>query len=247
MEGSFTPPTAAGTGGSDFIGTPPPGPPPIPPPPPAPVPIPWEEPGRPIGSALLETIQMIMTRPSEAFARMPLNTDLLRPILYALIVGMVGLLAQTVYDTLFSTLFSQLLPMFSDQKDALFGAIGGVVGLFFGPVLIPLVLVVGAAITHLMLMLLGGGQKGWTATFRVLAYAMTSSLFLLIPLVGGLINFVAGLIFQTIGLADVHGMSRGRAFAAIFLPLVVCCGCFMLGALFFGAAMLAGIKGLLNQ
>lgn len=221
MEGSFTPPPV--------------------------VPIPWEEPGRSIGSALLETIQLIMTRPSEAFARMPLNSELLRPIFYALIVGMVGLVAQTVYDTLFSTLFSQLLPMFSDQKDALFGVIGGVVGIFFGPVLIPLVLVVSAAITQLMLLLLGGGQKGWTATFRVLSYSMTSSLLLLIPLVGGLLSFVAGLIFQTHGLAVVHGMTRGRAFAAIFLPILVCCGCFMLGALFFGAAMMAGIQGLMNQ
>jgi len=249
MEGSFTPPTVAGTGSSEFSGTPPPTPfePPPTPPPPSLPPIPWEEPGRPIGSALFETIKLVVTSPSEAFARMPLNSELLRPVLYALIVGMIGVVAQTVYDTVFSTVMTQLLPMFADRKDALFGAVGGVIGLFFAPLLIPVILVIGASITHLMLLLLGGGRQGWTATFRVLSYSMTASLFLLIPLVGGLLNFAAGIVFQTNGLAVVHGMSRGRAFAAIFLPILVCCGCFLLGAVLFGTAMMAGIREIWKQ
>ena len=226
MEGSFTPPT---------------------PPPPSLPPIPWEEPGRPIGSALFETIKLVVTSPSEAFARMPLNSELLRPVLYALIVGMIGVVAQTVYDTLFSTVITRLVPMFADRKDALFGAVGGFIGLFFAPLFIPIILVIGASITHLMLLLLGGGRQGWTATFRVLSYSMTASLFLLIPLVGGLLNFAAGLLFQTNGLAVVHGMSRGRTFAAIFLPILVCCGCFLLGAVLFGTAMMAGIREIWKQ
>ncbi|TPW12333.1 MAG: hypothetical protein FD129_1484 [bacterium] len=249
MEGSFTPPTIAGSGGSGFSGGPPPmPPPPTPPPTPPPVaPFPWEEPGRSIGSALFETIRLIVTSPSEAFARMPLNSELLRPVLFALIVGMIGVVAQTVYETLFSAVFTRLLPMFADKSDAMFGAVGGVIGLFFAPFFIPLFLAIGAGITHLMLMLLGGGRQGWTATFRVASYSMVSSLFMLIPIAGGLLNFVASLIFQTHGLAVVHGMSRGRAFVALFLPLIVCCGCFMLGMLVFGTAMLAGFKDLWNQ
>lgn len=269
MEGSFTPPTVAGTGQSGFEetppgygagqsppnsgGTPPPldGLPPQGGPPPfggAPVtPIPWEEPGRPVLVALVETVQLIYTRCSEAFGRMPLNTELLRPILFAMIVGMIGAAAETVYDSLWSLTVWKFFPGMQDKESGAFGVVGNFVLLFFMPLIIPVLLVISSAVTHVMLLLLGAGKRGWTATFRVSCYSYASALLMLIPLAGGLASGIAGLIFGTHGLAVVHGTSRGRALAALLLPVIVCCGCLMLCVMVFGTALLAGFKDLWNR
>jgi hypothetical protein len=262
MEGSFTPPTIAGTGQSGFEGSPvrndgtdqlPPGsggtPPPLdgPPPGPPPAPIPWEEPGRPLINAFFDTIRLLYSRCSEAFARMPLNTELLKPIIFAILVGMIGAVAETVYNSIWSVTVWKLFPWMDDEGSDMFGVFGGFVALFFMPLFIPILLVIASAVTHVMLLLLGAGARGWTATFRVSCYAYASALCQLIPFVGGLAAALVGLIFATHGLAVVHGTSRGRALAAQLLPAAICCGILSLGMLVFGTAILAGFKDLWNR
>jgi hypothetical protein len=258
LEGSFTPPTVAGTGQSGFGATPPPldpppsdtppagGWPPSDPPPPPVRPIPWEEPGRPFVTALVETVQLIFSRPTEAFQRMPLNTELLRPILFALILGMIGAVAETVYDSVWSMAAWKFLPWMRESDDTMFGVFGGFIMLFFMPLLIPVGLLLSSAVTHLMLLLLGAGQRGWTVTFRVSCYAYASALLLIVPIAGGALSLVAGLIFGTVGLSVVHGTSRGRAFTALVLPMALCCAIVSMVFVVFGAALLAGVKGLGN-
>jgi len=270
MEGSFTPPTIAGTGQSGFEGTPvrhdgsdqspppaPPGPPPLDGPPPtggpppfggAPVtPIPWEEPGRPLINAFFDTIQLLYSRCSEAFARMPLNTEILKPIIFAILVGMIGAVAETIYSSIWSLMAWNVFPWMEGKENPGFGVVGNFVLLFFMPLIIPVLLVIASGITHVMLLLLGAGNRGWGATFRVSCYAYASALCQLVPVVGGLASGVVGLIFATHGLAVVHGTSRGRALAAQLLPAAVCCGLLALCLLIFGTAMLAGFKDLWNR
>ncbi|HEX7878357.1 MAG TPA: YIP1 family protein [Candidatus Eisenbacteria bacterium] len=265
MEGSFTPPTIAGTGQSGFEETPirneggqfPPGqggptppldgPPPGPPHLPPVAPIPWEEPGRALVNAFVDTITLLYSRCSEAFARMPLNSELLKPIIFAILVGMIGAVAETVYNSIWSMTIWKLFPWMDEQEHPGFGVFGNFVALFFMPLLIPMFLVIASAITHIMLILLGAGNRGWTATFRVSCYASASALCQVIPFVGGLASGIVGLIFATHGLAVVHGTSRGRALFAQLLPAAICCGVLSLGLLVFGSAMLAGFKELWNK
>jgi hypothetical protein len=259
MEGSFTPPTVAGTGQSGF----PAGPPPLDPPPPgyggpppsdgAPppavppmAPIPWEEPGRPIVNAFFETIQLVYSHVTEAFRRMPLNTELIRPILFAVLVGMIGAMAETFYDSVFSLAAWKFLPWMDRDENPAFGVVGSFVVLFFMPIIIPMMLIISSAVTHLMLLLLGAGRRGWTATFRVSCYAYASALLMVIPVAGSLASAIAGLIFGTCGLAVVHNTSRSRALVALLLPAAVCCGCVMLVFMVFGTAMLAGFREIWN-
>ena len=106
-------------------------------------------------------------------------------------------------------------------------------------VLIPVQIVLGtfiqSGITHVSLMICGGANKPFEATFRTFAYAggAISALFF-IPVCGWAAAGIWGIVVQCIGLARVHEIGTGRAVLAVFLPLIVCC------ALGIGAAMLIG-------
>jgi hypothetical protein len=88
-------------------------------------------------------------------------------------------------------------------------------------------------------MIVGGANKPFEATFRVLAFSQGSTGPLqIIPLCGGLIAGVWALVVNCIGLARAHETSTGRATLAVLLPVIVCCGggllllfLFMFGAL----------------
>ena len=99
------------------------------------------------------------------------------------------------------------------------------------PIIIPVLLVITAAIYHLMVLLLAGGGQGFEATFRVVAYSVGPQLFQVVPFCGGFVSFVWGVVLQIVGMQHVHRVSGLKAVAIVLAPLVVCGGLF--GALLF--------------
>jgi len=194
---------------------------------------PWEQRGR-IGfmSALVETTQGVMAHPTEFFRAMPVTGGLGGPLLYAVLVGYVGLLAATVYVAIFQAVagpslfglsqrgeFNRILPYLQGGMSLVFQVV-------FGPVLLAVGLFLFAAIVHLFLLLVGGAPRGFEATFRVACYAEAAALLRLIPLCGSPISTAYFLVLAIIGLSEAHGIGRGRAAAAVLLPLfLVCCCC----------------------
>jgi len=187
-------------------------------------------------TAFIETLQMVLIRPAEAFTVMKREGGFGEPLIYAVVGGSVG----AIVSFLFSLLFHSF-GMFTDQRNPL-GAMAGMgIGSIGFIVLIPLaiviVLFIGAGIVHLCLMIVGGANQPFETTFRVLAFTQGSTGVLqVIPVCGGLIAAVWGIVVNCIGLARAHETDTGRAVLAIFLPLVVCCGLafvilFMVGGL----------------
>jgi hypothetical protein len=56
----------------------------------------------------------------------------------------------------------------------------------------------------------------------------------MIPMCGGLITAVYQVVLDCIGLSRAHRTTTGKALMAIFLPLIVCCGVFILFGLLLG-------------
>ena len=177
---------------------------------------------------------MVLTKPGEAFAVMKREGGLGEPLIYALIGGCLG--------GIVSLLFSMGLHsvgLFADRHDT-FGAMAGMgAGSAAFIVLIPLFVVIGlfigSAIVHLCLMVVGGANQSFETTFRVLAFSQGSAGPLqMLPICGGLISGVWGLVCSCIGLARAHDTDTGRAVLAVFLPLIVCCGGVILIALMLG-------------
>ena len=197
--------------------------------------LPWEHRReRGFFNAFVETLVMVLTKPGEAFAVMKREGGLGEPLIYALIGGCLG--------GIVSLLFSMGLHsvgFFADRHDT-FGAMAGMgAGSAAFIVLIPLFVVIGlfigSAIVHLCLMVVGGANQSFETTFRVLAFSQGSAGPLqMIPICGGLISGVWGLVCSCIGLARAHDTDTGRAVLAVFLPLIVCCGGVILIALMLG-------------
>ncbi len=187
--------------------------------------LPWEErQARGFFNAFVETLVMVLTKPDAAFRAMKIEGGLVEPLIYALIGGWVG----GVVALLFSLGF-QSMGLFANRNNA-FGmltgmGIGSIAFIVLLPVMIVIGLFIGAAIVHLCLMIVGGANKTFEATFRVLAFSQGSTGPLqMIPVCGGLIAGVWALVVTCIGLARAHETGTGRAVLAVFLPLVVCCG-----------------------
>jgi len=203
---------------------------------PEPTGTPWEQRDR-IGfaSALVETTQRILMRPTEFFRTMPVTGGLGGPLLYGVIVGYAGLLAAAVYSAIFNAVAGPRLFGMSQRGELekllpyLQGGMSLVVQVIFGPLMIAIGLFISAAILHLLLMLFGGAPRGFEATFRVRCYAEAAALLRLIPGCGTPIFIIYILVLTIVGLSEAHGIGKGRAAAAVILPLFLLCCCCAFG------------------
>jgi len=201
--------------------------------------LPWEHRHeRGFANAFIETLALVLTKPDLAFRTMKTEGGLAEPLIYALIGGCVGGIV-----SLLLSLGLQSMGLFAGQRDtfaALAGiGVGSIALIVLVPVFIVIGLFIGAAIVHLCLMIVGGANKSFETTFRVLAFSQGSTGPLqIIPVCGGLIAGVWALVVNCIGLARAHETTTGRATLAVLLPVIVCCGggllllfLFMFGAL----------------
>ena len=162
------------------------------------------------------------------------------PIMYALIGGFIGGIVAFLYSLGFQSV--GLTAGHRDTFSLLAGmGVGSVMFVIFLPVLILIGLFLGGAIVHVCLMLVGGANKSFETTVRVLAFTHGSTGPLqIIPVCGGLIAGVWALVANCIGLARAHETDTGRAVLAIFLPFIVCCGGAILIAILVPAAIHLG-------
>ena len=187
-------------------------------------------------AALLETVRSVLLEPSATFARMMPAAGYTAPLVFFVILQMVGIVATEFYNGLLRVLVMPRMVLSEENAAAVASMLGSTFGSVLWIVIAPVFLVcfvfVGAAILHVCLMLVGGAKRPFEATFRVYAYVSGSiALFNLVPCCGWVIGFVWGLVAEIIGLAEVHGISRGRAAVAVLLPVFLCCGLIALMAL----------------
>jgi hypothetical protein len=186
--------------------------------------LPWDERhSKGLFQGFIETLQMVLTRPSEAFTAMRREGGLGEPLLYAIIGGSFGLVFYFIYQLAF-----QSLGVFANRPNPLahlIGAgIGGVILIIFVPVLVAIGVFINAAILHVCLMIVGGAKQPFETTFRVICFA-SGSVFplMVVPLCGGVIAGIWDIVLRCIGLARAHETDTGRAVLAVLLPVIVCC------------------------
>jgi hypothetical protein len=168
--------------------------------------------------AFFRTVGQVLFRPTRFFSRMPVDRGLVHPLIFALVVGVLG----GIFSLLYQFLMMQYLGSMDGGRG--FGGFGGpmMIGSAIGlPILTVIVVFIISAILHLCLMIVRGNREGFEATFRVVAYAMSTQVFGIIPFLGGVIGGIWALVIQILGLRESHRISTGRAALAIFLPLLV--------------------------
>jgi len=199
---------------------------------------PWEDrEARGFFGGLFKTLNESLFRPSEFFKKMSVTGGLTDPLLYALIIGMVGLMFSYFWQIALKSAMQDMLPgMQAAAGQRLFQGIGMTILAFLSPFLIILGLFLSSGILHVFLMMVKGARNGFEATFRVVAYGYSANIFLVVPFCGSLLAGVWAIILYIIGLKEAHETTGGKAAFAVFFPVVVCCGLIMIAvALFMGA------------
>jgi len=114
--------------------------------------------------------------------------------------------------------------------------IGSVAFIILLPLFVVIGLFVGSAVVHVCLMIVGGANQPFETTYRVVAFTQGSTGPLqMIPVCGGAIAGIWGLVSTCIGLSRAHQTDTGRAVLAVLLPVIICCGGIFVVAMMFGA------------
>lgn len=200
------------------------------------------------GGAFIEAIKLFVTSPAEAFAQTKRSGDFASPLIFAILVGWIGVVISQIWSMLFNaSMFSMFPGEMGEQMGAMaatsFGAFIG--SLILAPVFVAIGLFIWSGLLHLCLMLVGGlneSASGFEGTFRVVSYATVAQLANIVPIAGGLIALVWSIILGVIGLTDLHKTTQGKATAAILIPIALCCVC----AMILGATMAASIMAMLG-
>lgn len=168
--------------------------------------------------AFFSTIGDVLFRPSRFFSRMSVDGGLLQPLIFALVMGVLGGVFSLVYQFLLVSFLGMLPGAEGSAGIQVPMMIGSAIGL---PIVTAIYVFLGSAVLHVCLMIVRGNRKGFEATFRVVAYAMSAQVFGIIPFLGGLIGGIWALVVQILGIRESHGISTGRSALAIFLPVMV--------------------------
>jgi len=197
---------------------------------------------------LFRTMKDTLFTPSDFFKKMPVTSGLSDPMLYALIIGMAGLMAHYFWDLL----LYHSVPDFMGSEVRTAAGRSVVEGLRspFAAVVTPFLLIfwlfAASGALHLFLHLVRGALAGFEATFRVIAYGVSPCVFLMVPFCG---MPIAGLWMMTIamiGLKEAHGITGGKAAFAVLFPIIFCCGLFIAAMVLFMGAIVASFGSIMH-
>ena len=208
--------------------------------------LPWQERQRHASgfAAMLKTIRVVLFQPSVAFSQIQVEGSLGSSMLFVVILGTAGAFFAAFWQVLMH-LVGFAAPLARGGGEEMAVLVGGM-GVYFvllvllAPLFILIGSFLGAGLLHVCLWLVGGVTQPFEATYAVVAYMSGSTaVFNLVPICGGLVGWIWGLVVEIIGLARVHNTGVGRAVLAVFLPLIACCG--VMGVIFFLAGGLGAI------
>lgn len=197
---------------------------------------PWPPPeDAPMLAAFGDTWKSATFDPGTFFRRLPRHDGTGAAILYYLIIGMLVAGASLFWSSLGPAGFGQ------DHVAELGVEVTPLTTFLLTPLLLTIGLAVGAAVTHVMLLILRGATHGIGTTVRVFCYAYSPMIFGVVPVLGGLVGGIWVLVIAIIGLGAAHGVPTWKPVVAVLLPFLALMGLFLMvvmAAIAAGAAIL---------
>ena len=130
-------------------------------------------------NGFVQTVSMVLTRPTEAFTAMRTEGGLGDPLLFGVIGGSIAAIIWTLLSAAIHSLGWAAALSHQNSLDSMLGAsLGGamlVVRLIMAPIFIAIGMFIWAALVHLFLMMGGGANKTFETTFRALSFAYGST------------------------------------------------------------------------
>lgn len=183
---------------------------------------------------LILTLKQTMFTPAHYFEKMPRSGNWLLPVLFYLIMGVIGATLGLVSG------FFVESPVMTHGALVKHMAISSILAL---PLLLFVELYFGALIIHLSMIIFGARRESFHATLKILAYSAGPNIFYVVPFVGWLIVATWSFWITLTGVRVVGGVSTGRALLVTVAPA------FLVLAILFGILFLVvgliGVSGLL--
>ncbi len=156
-------------------------------------------------NSFIEVVRRLVYQPAIFFARLPRRGNIINPLVFALIC----------YEI--SAILGGLLGLSGGEPDR--GLVPFVVSIIAAPIAGAIGLVVLSGIMHLLVRLIvGAGNSGFGATFRVASYAIVGNLVGWIPIIGSLIAVVYGIYLSAVGVREMHETTTGKAVLIVLIP-----------------------------
>jgi hypothetical protein len=155
--------------------------------------------------SFISTVQRVVLQPVDFFRGIPRQGDFINPLIFAIICyAVAGILGGLISLAFTSRGFIGFI------SSIIFEPIAGVIGLF----------IVAGILYLLVMLIIGSGNAGYEATFRVLAYSSVVNLVSWIPIIGGILSLYA-LYLGIVGIREVHTTTTGKAALVVLIPAAV--------------------------
>jgi hypothetical protein len=169
--------------------------------------------------AIYQTFKVVLFSPKTLFSSLTFEGGFWEPLAFAILVGSI-----VTMFSLFFLLLVQSAWMLSFGPPILGQFTIGLVFLFtiaIVPVFWAVMVFASSGILHLFLLIVGAGENGYEATFRVISYSQATQVWGLIPIIGGFIGSIWLVVVQIIGLREIHETSYLRIIIAVLMPLIL--------------------------
>ena len=176
-------------------------------------------------NSFIDTVRRVVLQPVGFFASLPRSGNFLNPLVFALIcieisailgglLGLVGVGADRGLGSFIASIIA--------------APIGGAIGLF----------IVAGVLYLLVRLVVGAGNSGFEATFRVASYAAVVNLVSWIPIIGWLLGLY-GIYLAVVGIREMHETTTGKAALVVLIPAGVILLLVLVGLLAAGAVFLS--------
>jgi len=184
------------------------------------IPPPWErrtDTGLSLGIFL--TAKQVTFSPRAFFRNVATEGGLREPLAFGILFGSMGLMLELFWQFVAGegSLSSIQVDWIGDYGTGLLFLAAAVLCPFVATVMI----CVTSLVLHLLLTAVGGGQKGFEATFRVVCYSQATQFWALLPYVGGLAATLWLGVVLFIGIREIHEVSYTRVLIAFLIPAVL--------------------------
>lgn len=187
--------------------------------------------------ALVRTAKDILTDPIEYFGRVKPAEDYLSLAIWLYVFTFINLFFSMVYQLVWGMIFN--------PKEALFTIPIMLCGSLFAPFVVMLILGVSSAILHFFLVNIGGSKKPFNTTLTVYVLGSVTGIFSVVPILGGLVAMVYGIIINILGMAQAHEIPASRVFLSFLVPALIAGCCVGIGAMIIAFAA-GGLAQLAN-
>jgi len=178
-------------------------------------------------AAVVQTVQQVLGAPQKTFSEMAPAGKLTDTLVYLLVVGVPVMVINLIFSGILNTIAPGEMMKQSAQYTPGVMWFGLILLAVISPILISLGAFIYSGLMHLFLMLTGGANEPFRATFRVCGYATGSAYVLqLVPICGPLVSGIWNLYVTVVGLRVVHKTDTWRVVVAVLMPVVLLCGCF---------------------